>query len=221
MFKVILFDLDNTLYSEECGIFDLIDVRMNKWLTSRLSIPAGEVNEFRHNYFMQYGTTLRGLMLHHQVDPREFLRYVHDVPVVDFLEVDQELRKTLEAVRARKIVFTNSDLRHADRILDALGVRDLFETIFDIEWMHYIPKPNPQPYHQVLEYLQLPPQECLLIDDMARNLRPARDLGMQTILIGNDSPANHAERSISNLRELNSVLEQIAVSSGLSYNPSE
>ncbi len=221
MFKVILFDLDNTLYSEKCGIFDLIDVRMNEWLTNRLNIPPGEVEEFRHRYFMQYGTTLRGLMLHHQVDPREFLQYVHDVPVVDFLEVDQELRKTLEAVRARKIVFTNSDLRHADRILDALGVRDLFDMIFDIEWMHYIPKPNPEPYRQALEHIQVSPRECLLIDDMSRNLKPARDLGMQTILIGTDSPSGDAERSISNLRELNSILEQIAASSGLSYNPSQ
>lgn len=219
MFKVILFDLDNTLYSEECGIFDLIDVRMNEWLTDRLSIPPAEVDEFRHKYFIQYGTTLRGLMLHHQVDPREFLQYVHDVPVVDFLEVDQDLRKTLEAVSARKIVFTNSDLQHASRILDALGVRDLFEMIFDIEWMRYIPKPNPEPYRQVLEQLQVSPQECLLIDDMARNLKPARDLGMQTVLIGKDVPVDQPERSISNLRELNSVLEKIAARPGLSYNP--
>jgi len=219
MFKAILFDLDNTLYSEDCGIFDLIDQRMNEWLTNRLSIPVEEVNEFRHRYFMQYGTTLRGLMLHHQVDPREFLEYVHNVPVRDFLALDQELRKTLEAVRTRKMIFTNSDLNHASRILDALGIRDLFERIFDIESMQFIPKPNPEPYYLALEYLQLPPQECLLIDDMARNLKPARALGMQTILIGSEGHAADMEHSISNIRELNSVLAQIAERPEISYNP--
>jgi len=218
MFKAILFDLDNTLYSEDCGIFDLIDQRMNEWLTNRLNIPVEEVNEFRHRYFMQYGTTLRGLMLHHQVDPREFLEYVHNVPVRNFLALDQELRKTLEAVRTRKMIFTNSDLNHASRILDALGIRDLFERIFDIESMQFIPKPNPEPYYLALEYLQLPPQECLLIDDMARNLKPARALGMQTILIGEGHAAD-MEHSISNIRELNSVLAQIAERPGMSYNP--
>src|SRR5574339_574558 len=123
----ILFDLDNTLYSESCGVFDLIDQRMNEWLISNLQIPKGEVNEFRNKYFVQYGTTLRGLMLHHEVNPREFLDYVHDVPVHEFLSADLELRKTLEQVKARKLIFTNSDLKHANRILDALGVRDQFE----------------------------------------------------------------------------------------------
>src|SRR5262249_21286452 len=91
MFKVILFDLDNTLYSEKCGIFDLIDQRMNEWLIANLQVPENEVEEFRHKYFMKYGTTLRGLMLHHDVNPYDFLHYVHDVPVQEFLQADQEL----------------------------------------------------------------------------------------------------------------------------------
>src|SRR5947207_3407258 len=97
-FQAILFDLDNTLYSEKCGVYDLIDRRMNEWLTLRLQIPLEEVDEFRHKYFIRYGTTLRGLMLHHQVDPREFLDYVHDVPVHEFLSADLELRRTLESI---------------------------------------------------------------------------------------------------------------------------
>jgi putative hydrolase of the HAD superfamily len=210
MFKAILFDLDNTLYSESCGIFDLIDQRMNEWLISRLQVPADQVNEFRQKYFLQYGTTLRGLMLHHAVNPVEFLEYVHDVPVVEFLSVDQELRKTLEVIRARKLVFTNSDAKHANRILDALGVRDLFEKIFDIESMQFIPKPNPEAYRSVLDYLKVPARNCLLIDDMERNLDPARVLGMHTILIGDGKPLDDSHRVIGNIRELNSILQQIA-----------
>jgi len=213
MFEAILFDLDNTLYSEKCGIFDQIDRRMNEWLITRLGVPQEEVNDFRHKYFIKYGTTLRGLMLHHNVNPHEFLEYVHDVPVMEFVEVDEELRLSLDQIVSRKIIFTNSDLKHANRILDALGVRDLFESIFDIEAMHYIPKPNPEPYRMVLKYLKVDADRCLLIDDLERNLKPAKEIGMRTILIGDGKPADDSHRAIANIRELNSVLQQIAVES--------
>jgi putative hydrolase of the HAD superfamily len=205
----ILFDLDNTLYSESCGVFDLIDQRMNEWLISNLQIPESEVNEFRNKYFIKYGTTLRGLMLHHEVNPRDFLDYVHDVPVHEFLSADLELRETLEQVKARKLIFTNSDLKHANRILDALGVRDQFERIFDIEAMNFIPKPNPDPYRIVLDYLKLQPKEVLLIDDMERNLKPAQEMGMRTVLIGNGKPVDDRHHAIENIKELTRVLEQI------------
>jgi len=205
----ILFDLDNTLYSESCGVFDLIDQRMNEWLISNLQIPESEVNEFRNKYFIKYGTTLRGLMLHHEVNPRDFLDYVHDVPVHEFLSADLELRETLEQVKTRKLIFTNSDLKHANRILDALGVRDQFEHIFDIEAMLFIPKPNPDPYRLVLDYLKLSPQDVLLIDDMERNLKPAQEMGMRTVLIGNGKPVDDRHHAIENIKELTQVLEQI------------
>lgn len=209
MFDAILFDLDNTLYTEECGIFDLIDQRMNDWLISRLKVPENEVNEFRHKYFIKYGTTLRGLMLHHKVDPHDFLHYVHDVPVHEFLSADLELRESLRTIQSRKVVFTNSDLRHATRILSALGIRDLFEHIFDIEEMRFIPKPNPEPYEMVLKYLGAQPARCLLIDDMERNLEPARKLGMRTILIGDGTPANNDHQVIANIKQLNGALKSI------------
>lgn len=211
MFDAILFDLDNTLYTEKCGIFDVIDQRMNDWLISRLQVPPEEVNEFRHKYFVKYGTTLRGLMLHHEVDPHDFLHYVHDVPVHDFLSADLELRRTLSAIHARKVVFTNSDLRHANRILTALGIRDLFESIFDIEAMRFIPKPNPEAYEAVLKYLGADPARCLLIDDMERNLEPARGLGMSTILIGDGSPVNDEHHVIANIKDLNVALQRLKV----------
>jgi len=204
MFPVILFDLDNTLYTEESGIFDLIDERMSEWLISRLNVPETEVRDFREKYFLQYGTTLRGLMLHHQVEPMEFLRFVHDVPVKDFLSIDLELRRTLEEITSRKIIFTNSDEAHANRI------RDLFEKIFDIEAMGFVPKPNPEAYESVLRYANVAPSDCLLIDDMKRNLMPARDLGMRTILIGSGEAAEDTPHVIANIRELNSVLHRIA-----------
>jgi putative hydrolase of the HAD superfamily len=211
MIPVILFDLDNTLYTEESGIFDLIDQRMSEWLMTRLKVPESEVRDFRKKYFLQYGTTLRGLMLHHQVDPMDFLNFVHDVPVKEFLSADLELRRELEQISCRKIIFTNSDAAHSNRILDALGVRDLFEKIFDIAAMGFIPKPNAEAYEAVLKYASVRPEECLLIDDMERNLKPARALGMQTILIGSGEPADNTQHVIANIKDLNAVLHKIAV----------
>jgi len=206
MIQAILFDLDNTLYTEESGIFELIDQRMNEWLISRLQVPPEDVNQFRNHYFMKYGTTLRGLMLHHDVEPHDFLSYVHDVPVSEFLSADIELRRMLSLIEVRKIIFTNSDERHANRILSTLEIRDLFEKIFDIEAMHFIPKPNPESYRYVLDYLQLDPSVCLLIDDMERNLSPAKQLGMQTILIGDGKSGMDGHQVIANIKELNTVL---------------
>jgi putative hydrolase of the HAD superfamily len=210
MLKAILFDLDNTLYSESCGIFDRIDQRMNEWLIAKLNVPPLEVNEFRNHYFQKYGTTLRGLMLHHDVDPRDFLDYVHDVPVHEFISADEELRNTLDQVRARKMIFTNSDMKHANRILDALTVLDQFEKIFDIEAMGFIPKPNPEPYLAALNYLQLPPKEVLLIDDMERNLKPAREIGMSTVLIGNGTLVDDGHHAIENIKQLANVLAELS-----------
>lgn len=210
MFPVILFDLDNTLYTEECGIFDLIDQRMDEWLITRLQVPQSEVSDFRRKYFLRYGTTLRGLMLHHQVEPMDFLRFVHDVPVKDFLSIDLDLRRSLEEIASRKIIFTNSDEAHATRILDALGIRDLFEKIFDIEAMDFVPKPNPEAYQAVLNYAGVSPEECLLIDDMERNLKPAKAIGMRTVLIGTGEPAEDTYHAIANIKELNQALHKIA-----------
>lgn len=204
--EAILFDLDNTLYTEESGIFELIDQRMNEWLINNLHIPPEEVNHFRNHYFVKYGTTLRGLMLHHDVEPHDFLSFVHNVPVSEFLTADIELRRMLSLIDLRKVIFTNSDEKHANRILTALGIRDLFEKIFDIEAMHFIPKPNPESYRSVLDYLQLDPSVCLLIDDMQRNLAPARELGMRTILIGDGKSGMDGHQVMANIKQLSTVL---------------
>jgi putative hydrolase of the HAD superfamily len=210
MLRAILFDLDNTLYSESCGIFDLIDQRMNDWLIANLQVSPQDVNDFRNHYFVKYGTTLRGLMLHHNVNPRDFLDYVHDVPVHEFLRADEELRLTLDQVRARKMIFTNSDIKHANRILDALAVRDQFERIFDIEAMGFIPKPNPEPYRAAIDYLGLQPKEVLLIDDMERNLKPAREMGMNTVLIGDGKPVDDGHHAMENIKQLSGVLGELS-----------
>ncbi len=182
--EAIIFDLDNTLYSPERELFSLIDVRINRYMNEVVGIPAAKVDGLRRRYWAEYGVTLQGLMRHYAVDPEDYLEYVHDVDVAGRLDPDLELRLSLEQLPHRKIVFTNGSLGHAHRVLDRLGLRDLFEEIYDIRVASYLPKPFPDPYHKVLERFGVPARDCVMVEDSVENLRTAKNLGMGTILVG-------------------------------------
>ena len=149
-----------------------------------------DVPRLREAYFRQYGTTLRGLYLERQIDPVEYLHFVHNVPVRDFVPPDPHLRTVLERIPLDKVIVTNADEPHARRVLDALGVSDLFSRVFDIVCFDYICKPERQVYEHVLRELEAPGDECVLIEDMARNLPNARALGIHTILLGREGEAD-------------------------------
>ena len=181
---VLIFDLDNTLYAPERELFSLIDVRINRYMVEVVGIPAPEVDALRRKYWQLYGVTLQGLIRHHGVDPEDYLTYVHDVDVTTRLDPDPQLRQVLEALPQRKTVFTNGSVCHADRVLAALGIEDLFESIYDIRVAGYLPKPYPDPYHAVLARLGVEPQRCIMIEDSRENLQTAKTLGMGTVLVG-------------------------------------
>jgi putative hydrolase of the HAD superfamily len=185
----IIFDLDNTLYPPERELFSLIDVRINRYMREVVGIPAGEVDGLRRRYWSEYGVTLQGLIRHFGVDAEDYLEYVHDVDVAGRLTRDPELRLALESLPQRKAVFTNGSHGHARRVLDTLGLTDLFEEIFDIRVASYRPKPFPDPYHKVLECLALPASRCVMVEDSLDNLRTAKELGMGTILVCTASAA--------------------------------
>ncbi len=186
---VLIFDLDNTLYPAERQLFSLIDVRINRYMTEVVGIPAPEVDALRRRYWQLYGVTLQGLIRHHGVDPEDYLLYVHDVDVSSRLTPDLELRSVLAALPQRKAVFTNGSLCHADRVLASLGIEDMFETIYDIRVAAYQPKPFEEPYHAVLDGLGVSAERCVMIEDSRDNLKTAKLLGMGTILIGaGDTP---------------------------------
>ena len=180
----ILFDLDNTLYPPERGLFSLIDVRINRYMQEVAGIPAAAVDGLRRRYWAEYGVTLGGLIRHHGVDPEAYLEYVHDVDVDSRLAPDPGLRAVLQRLPQRKVVFTNGSRRHAERVLAALGVTDQFEELFDIRIAAYRPKPYPEPYHQVVASLGLPASRCVMVEDSPENLRTAKSLGMRTVLVG-------------------------------------
>lgn len=181
---VLIFDLDNTLYPAEKHLFGLIDVRINRYMTEVVGIPAPEVDALRREYWRLYGVTLQGLIRHHGVDPEDYLHFVHDVDVNSRLAPDHVLREALANLPQRKAVFTNGSVCHANRVLSALGIEDIFEEIYDIRIAAYQPKPWPEPYHAVLNELAVSAERCIMIEDSRDNLQTAKKLGMGTILIG-------------------------------------
>lgn len=190
MLRHILFDLDETLYPPAAGVMRAINARMTDYIVERLGLEPQGATELRDRYFSQYGTTLRGLALEHAVDPLEYLAYVHDISLSDRLAPDPGLRAMLERIPQPKHIFTNADTAHARRILETLGIADLFRQTFDIVFFEFECKPEPHAYRRALEALAAPPGEVALVEDAARNLAPARALGMRTVLVGGPGEAD-------------------------------
>jgi putative hydrolase of the HAD superfamily len=203
---VLIFDLDNTLYPAEKQLFNLIDVRINRYMTEIVGIPAPEVDALRRDYWRLYGVTLQGLIRHHAVDPEDYLLYVHDIDVPSRLSPDTALREVLESLPQRKAVFTNGSTCHADRVLAALGIDDMFEKVYDIRIAAYQPKPYPEPYHAVLNELGTTAQRCIMIEDSRDNLHTAKKLGMGTILVGDGHTPDFVDVHLENAHQVHAGL---------------
>lgn len=181
-----IFDLDNTLYPPSANLFGQIDVRMGDYISNLLACDRDEAYRVQKAFFHEHGTTLRGLMDHHDVSPHEFLSYVHDVDM-DVLEQDIRVIEGIAALPGRKLIFTNGDAPYATKVLDRLGLGDAFESIFDIHATDYVPKPDPRAYQGLCDAYGIDPATALFVEDMARNLRPAKAIGMTTVWINNGS----------------------------------
>jgi putative hydrolase of the HAD superfamily len=204
---VLIFDLDNTLYPAEKHLFGLIDVRINRYMTEVVGIPAAKVDALRREYWRLYGVTLQGLIRHHGVDPEDYLHYVHDVDVNSRLSPDLALRTALDNLPHRKAVFTNGSVCHAGRVLSALGIEDIFEEVYDIRVAEYLPKPWPEPYHAVLEKLGTTPDRCIMIEDSRDNLKTAKNLGMGTILVGAGAKPAFVDVHLDSARQIHTGLD--------------
>lgn len=183
--EVWVFDLDNTLYPPSCDLFAQVARRMSAFISERFGLNPDEASELRRRYFRLYGTTLRGLMLERGMEPGPFLDYVHDIDV-SAVRPSPALDEALAALPGRKIIYTNGTTRHALNVTRRLGVADRFEAIFDIVDADHVPKPDPRPYRSLIERLAIDPRRAVMIEDMAVNLLPARDLGMTTVWLRND-----------------------------------
>jgi putative hydrolase of the HAD superfamily len=181
-----LFDMDNTLYHPRANLFAQIDRKMEQFVGRLLGLEPAAARAVQKRYFHEHGTTLRGLMIDHAIDPHAFLDFVHDL---DFsvLRRDAVLAAALRRLPGRRFVFTNGDAAYAARVLGALGIADCFDGVFDIHAMQYRPKPDPLAYDSAVSALNFDPARAFFAEDMAHNLRPAKALGMATLWINNGS----------------------------------
>ena len=211
MIQYILFDLDNTLYPRSMGIFDLVIERIRNYMEVRMGFDKELARSLRQEYLRRYGSTMRGLMIHHHLNADDFLEYVHDVGVESRLSSNPGLHELLASIPVEKGIFTSGHKPHAQRVLRCLGVERYFPQIFDIIFTGFIPKPNPEPYRQILEHLSLDGRDCMMIEDLPANLKPAKDLGMTTVLVG---PAMQGidgvvDHTIESILELGNILQNL------------
>jgi putative hydrolase of the HAD superfamily len=190
-----IFDLDNTLYPASADLFSQIDAKMTGYIANRFNVERDEAYRMQKQYFLGHGTTLAGLMAEHEVDPHDFLSFVHDVEM-DVLEENAPLAAAIAELPGRKIVFTNGERLYAGRVLERLGLSQTFEAIHDIHAMDLVPKPQASAYAGLCAAFGLDPAQSLFADDMARNLAPAKAIGMTTVWVDNGSEQGHdADRS--------------------------
>ena len=185
--KYWLFDLDNTLYSGATKVFDKVDKKMSMFISSKLNISKEEAKKIQKNYFVEYNTTLNGMIKNHKIDANEFLEFVHDIDL-SFLKKDKQLEEEISKINGKKIIFTNGSRAHAINVTKRLGIERYFDDIFDIVSADFIPKPSPKTYKKIIEKYKIEPQYSIFIEDIARNLKPAYELGMKTVWIENDEP---------------------------------
>lgn len=175
-----VFDLDNTLYPVTEKLLAQIDQHMGSFVANFLNVDATEARRIQKSYFRKYGLTLRGLMIHHGLDP---VRYYDEMTPMDLTQVDPNaaLDQALQALEGRKVIYTNASAHHAELVLDRLGIMDNFDGIYDIAAADYIPKPAIESYRVLCEQHKIDPASAVMIDDIARNLEPAAALGMKTV----------------------------------------
>src|ERR1700722_8033840 len=174
-----IFDLDNTLYPASSRLFEQVSRRMNEYICTRLLVTLDEAAALRRQYFLEHGTTMHGLMAVNRVDPHEFMAFVHDVDL-SVVPANPGLVAALEALSGRKLVYTNGSVPHAENLLKHLGVTHCFDDIFDIVASEFAPKPAMAPFRALVERYGVKPDRALMIEDMAKNLAPAAELGMTT-----------------------------------------
>lgn len=178
-----IFDLDNTLYPVETQFMALIEARMTAFVQKITDLPHDQARALQKAYWTEHGTTLAGLMANHSVDPRAFLDEVHDVSL-ERLTPDPELRSAIARLPGRRLVYTNGGSKHAERVLERLELADLFEHVFHLEAADFVPKPNRSAYEAMARAHAVAPQRTAFFEDSEKNLRPAAELGMTTVLVG-------------------------------------
>jgi len=185
-----IFDLDNTLYPADCNLFSQVDRRMGEFIARYLGVPYEYARHLQKTYYRQFGTTLAGLMQVHNMDPKAFLDYVHDIDL-SVVSEHPELEQAIAQLPGRKLIFTNGSRAHAERVAGKVGILHLFEGVFDIADAAYVPKPVPACYDQFLKMHGVDACTSAMFEDMPHNLEAPHVLGMTTVLVRSDFNYDH------------------------------
>ena len=186
-FQNWIFDLDNTIYDINLGLFKKISNRITDFIMSKYSLDIDQAKKIQKEYYLKYGLTLRGLIVEKKLEPEEFLDYVHDVEHPELKKNDQLISK-IRILEGKKIIFTNATSKHAKKILNILELEHDFDQIIDIKDLEYIPKPDKRSYKKLLECLNLNKEnlnKTIFLEDTIKNLIPAKELGITTVWIKN------------------------------------
>ncbi|MBL8101108.1 MAG: pyrimidine 5'-nucleotidase [Anaerolineales bacterium] len=207
-FTTIFFDLDDTLYPPTTGLWKAIKGRMNEYMRERMHIPEDQIGTLREKYFLQYGTTMRGLQANHNIDTDDFLAYVHDLPLKEYLTPNPTLRSIIASLPTRKLIFTNADSAHAKRVLTALELADLFEAVVDVNTVAPYCKPMPESFQIAMNVAgETDPSKCVMIDDIHRTTRAAREAGWFSILAHSSFDDSAADAHLTDWNDLADILE--------------
>ena len=177
-----IFDLDNTLYSADSGIFQQVHELMGKFVSNHLNIGINEAKKIQKKYYKEHGTTLRGLMDNHGVEPDYFLAEVHKLDY-SIVNSNKNLNNELNKLSGKKIIYTNANMQHTLDVLERIELSNFFDEIFDIKMANYVPKPEITPYEEIIKKYDLNPNSSAMFDDIAKNLVPAKKVGFTSIWI--------------------------------------
>jgi putative hydrolase of the HAD superfamily len=206
----IFFDLDQTLYTDETGLFAEVGARLEHWVAQHLSLSPDAAKALRRHYFVTYGTMMRGLLLHHpEANVDEYLNYVHDIDVSRYIAPNPALDGMLSRLDAPKTVFTNSIADWAERILHRLGVRRHFTHLIDVRAVDYQSKPHPHAFERALAIVGAPAAACMMLDDQEHYLRGASAAGMCTVLVQPGAQAAEGiDYAVDTLLDAEPILQQ-------------
>lgn len=181
-----VFDLDNTLYSHHANLFTQVDRKMGEFIQGMFDIPYDDAKLMQKSFFMEHGTTLRGLMSEHGIEPYDYLNFVHDI---DFsvLQINDILNDALEKLPGEKFIYTNASSDYAEKVLEKIGLSGFFKDTFDIHDAEFLPKPHKASYHKMLDKFSIDPEKSIMVEDIAGNLTPANELGMATVWVKTDA----------------------------------
>ena len=216
-FRFLLCDLDDTLYPASAGVMPAVGRLIIRYMVERVGIPPDETQTLRRRYYQQYGTSMRGLILEYDIDPEDYLAFVHDLPLESYIQPNPALGTMLSGIPLRKAVFTNASREHAERVLAILGVGQRFERIIDVRDFGFKSKPHPSAYRSILEILEARPVECIMVEDAAHNLAPAKALGMTAVLVDGSSsptacPTNEVDLCIGDILHLADAIRPLLTS---------